>query len=421
MLPCGRRSGKTELFKRKLSLWAVSAHVLLRSYPPPWKFFAAAPTRDQAKRIYWQDLKLLIPKTFLLCPPSESELSIRLINGAELWVLGMDKPERAEGSYWDGGGLDEYGNMKEDTWGAHIRPTLSERGGWCDFLGVPEGRGHYFQTYQKCKVRYAAALEAGQVPVWNPFHWISAEVLPPEEIAAAREDLDELTYLQEYEASFVTFQGRAYYAFGDYNKGKVEYDPKREIGVCFDFNVSPGVAAVVQEQIMPGSDIPGTGVIWEAWIQTGSNTIRICDRIKAAFKGHQGPVVCYGDATGGAKGTAKVLGTDWELIKRSLGEIWAPEEQLFFNVPRMNPSERERVNAVNSRCRSVSGSVRLMVDETKCPHVVEDFEGVTVDKKGSGAIEKKDSPMLTHLSDAIGYYINRLFPIHSREVALQEV
>jgi len=51
-----------------------------------------------------------------------------------------------------------------------------------------------------------------------------------------------------------------------------------------------------------------------------------------------------------------------------------------------------------------------MVDPIKAPHMVEDFEGVTLLEGGSGDIEKKPG-RLTHLSDAIGYYVEHQIPI----------
>ena len=53
VLPCGRRSGKTEIAKRKLVLSAINPNT---GYSDP-NYFAAAPTHAQAKRIYWKDLK----------------------------------------------------------------------------------------------------------------------------------------------------------------------------------------------------------------------------------------------------------------------------------------------------------------------------------------------------------------------------
>jgi len=50
LVPAGRRSGKTERFKRFLAREALTH--------PNEIYFAAAPTRDQAKKIFWDDLKL---------------------------------------------------------------------------------------------------------------------------------------------------------------------------------------------------------------------------------------------------------------------------------------------------------------------------------------------------------------------------
>ena len=51
VVPAGRRSGKTERAKRMLIKAALGN--------PGEKLFAGAPTRDQAKRIWWEDLKTM--------------------------------------------------------------------------------------------------------------------------------------------------------------------------------------------------------------------------------------------------------------------------------------------------------------------------------------------------------------------------
>lgn len=92
VVPAGRRSGKTELAKR----FIVQRALMPTAFPDP-HFFAAAPTWMQAKRIFWPDIKKLIPRKFMIGRPSESELMIRLVTGAEIYVVGLDKPERIEG------------------------------------------------------------------------------------------------------------------------------------------------------------------------------------------------------------------------------------------------------------------------------------------------------------------------------------
>lgn len=410
VVPAGRRSGKTEIAKRRLVRRAVRGS----SHDRP-RYFAGAPTWDQAKRIFWADLKRMVPPEAMRGRPSESELIIPLWHGGELYLLGMDKPERIEGAPNDGGVLDEYGNMKEQAWGAHVRPALSDREGWCDLIGVPEGRNHYYDTAEKAK---AHLREYGPESEWGFYHWISADILPAKEIAAAKRDLDELTYLQEYEASFVNFEGRAYYAFTDANVVAVRklYNPKLPLIVCLDFNVAPGVAAICQELTLLTLGLTVTAVIGEVWIENNSNTPAVCRKILTDWGPlHQGRVEVYGDATGGARGTAKVEGSDWDLAKKHL--VYGSQgikgfgSRVTFHVKPSNPAERARVNAVNSRTCNAAGQRKLLVDPTHAAHVVRDLEGVRTLKGGSGEIDKKIDPKLTHISDALGYYLDYRFPV----------
>jgi len=406
VVPAGRRSGKSELAKRKLALRAMTAHEWCE-YP---RFFAAAPTVNQVKRIWWDDIKALIPSYFVYGRVNESSLEIRLINGAKICLLGMDKPERCEGSPWDGGVLDEYANMKMDAWGAHIRPALSDRLGWCDFIGVPEGRNHYYDLYKQAQAWEIEAEKDGVESDWRTFHWVSSDIVNPSEIAAAKRDMDEVTFRQEYEGSFENYTGRCYWAFSDQTHcAPLKYDPDKQLILCFDFNVDPGVAAICQEQILPNG-VNGTGVIGEVYLPRGSNTVRVTNKITAMFSEHRSRICCFGDATGGARGSAKIEGSDWHLIRTRLRAAF-PKQYVIVDTPKQNPRERDRINALNSRLKTMDGEIRLMVDPSLAPRVVKDFEGVCLLKGGSGEIDKQSDESLTHLTDAIGYYVHRKFPV----------
>jgi hypothetical protein len=412
-LPAGRRSGKTELAKRKLVLSALQG----TAFPSP-HFFAAAPTRDQAKRIFWNDLKLLTPR-WATDKISEGDLFIRFrFTGAEIWVVGMDVPERIEGVAWDGGVFDEYANTKERAWTAHMRPALSDRKGWCDLIGVPEGRNHYYNLHQRAR---ADMIARGRFSTWGAFSWKSADILDSEEIDAARQDLDPLTFQQEYEADFINFQGRAYYPFTaeTHAAHKLEYDPTGDLIFCFDFNVAPGVAVVAQEQELPNG-LDGTAVIGQVHIPQNSNTPAVCKRLIQDWGNHQGRIFLYGDASGGSRGTAQTEGNDWDLIERDLYAHFG-RDRVYMRVPRGNPSERGRINAVNTRLRNGAGEIRLMVDPTKAPNVVTDFEGVALLEGGSGEIDKKKDPKLTHMTDALGYYVVAEFPTTDRRLRTSSV
>ncbi len=403
-IAAGRRSGKTELAKRKL-VWSAFEGTAF----PDARYFAGAPTWQQAKRIFWNDLKAMVPRRFYAGRPSESDLLIRLINGSEIWVVGLDKPERIEGPPWDGCVITEIANIKKDAWQANVRPALSDRKGWAWLEGVPEGRNHFYHLDRQARAEMEGAAQDKKSAEWGAFWWKSADILPPEEIEAARRDLDELTFQQEYEASFVNFTGRAYYAFDARTHcAPLIYKKQAHLILCFDFNVAPGVAVICQEMKLPNGEI-GTGVIGEVWIPQNSNTPAVCRKIAADWSRHEGLVFCHGDATGGARGTAKVAGSDWDLVAKELRPVYG--ERLRFRVPNENPRQRVRINAVNSRLKSSSGIIRLMVDPRTASHVVLDLEGVRLLEGGAGEIDKKIDPMATHPTDALGYYVTREFPI----------
>lgn len=368
-----------------------------------------APTYAQAKKIFWGDLKTMVPPALRLREPRETDLTIQLVNGVEISCIGLDKPERHEGRPIDGGVLDEYGNMKPEVWSKHLRPALDTVGrlGWLDFIGVPEGRNHFYDL-----MRSAQADETG---TWSAFHWKSSLVLPEEQVEAARRDLDELTFRQEYEADFVSFQGRAYYPFDEefHASFDLTYDPTKPLFVCLDFNYSPGIAVLVQEfenrERWANVGDTFTGVIGEVYVPTNSNTEIVSQKIADDWGSHRGEVHLHGDATGGISGSAKLAGSDWDIVKRTLRPVFG--DRLLPRYPRSNPPERSRVNSMNTRLRTAEGVARLLVDRKKAPHTVKDLEGVRVVEGGSGQLDKKSDLRLTHLTDALGYYVHDRFPV----------
>lgn len=393
-------SGKSEIVGKRRFVYRAAAGV---PCPNP-KYFVAAPTRDQVWRLYWNDLKTMtLPFRDPNKPPSESKLIIYLRGNIEIHLLGMDKPERIEGSHWDGGVLDEFANMKKTTWEAHVRPALSTPGrplAWCDFVGVPEGRNHFYDLTQRAK---AIEVDEGKRSDWKTYHWVSSDIVAPEEIAKAKSEMDELVFRQEYEGSFENFSGRAYYNFNsDIHCAKLHYDPRKDLIFCFDFNVDPGVAAVVQEQwfVDPKTQIPiinspCTGIIGEVYIPKNSNTIAVCNKLVEDWGSHQGRVLLYGDPSGGHRATSQIRGTDWDLVKEVLLPVYG--DRLVSKVLRRQPSMRARTNAVNSRLMNTLGQARMQVDPRRAPHVVIDFEGVTLLEGGSGELDKKSNLELTHM------------------------
>jgi hypothetical protein len=419
VVSAGRRSGKTELAKRKLvyramTEWAKAAYHRgigkdLNTYRD-FRYFACAPTRDQANTIFWLDIQDLVKSFGVPFEINKTRLSIKMFFNdkdygnytSEIIVKGLDVPQRIEGVSWNGGILDEYADMKESVWSEHVRPGLSDRKGWCWFTGVPEGRNHYYDLY--C---YAKAREANGDNEWACFTWKTAEIVDKAEVESAKAFLDPIVFIQEYEGAFTSMAGLAYYQFNEEKNIKdVVYDPRLPIKIAFDFNVSPGVAVISQEQ--EHERRKQTCVIGEVYIPRGSNTNIVCERIKADWGHHKGEVYLYGDATGASSGTSRVMGSDWDLIKNSLKSTFV---DINFRVPNCNPREKIRVNAVNSRLMNANGISNILINPNKAPNLIKDFQGVVFLEGGSGELDKKSNPKLTHMTDAIGYQIVYDYPM----------
>jgi len=405
-VPAGRRGGKTELACRRVFQRG------LQNRGDRKRYFLGGPTVTHARKLYWDRLKMLCRDTGVgWIDKSEGGLNLLLPTNAEIWVLGFAEPDRFDGIIWHGGVLDEFADQSWEVWSEHIRPGLTDTLGWCDFIGVPAGRNHFFKMVQEYSLN-------PELDYWENFHWTTEQVLPrylgieaaTEEIRQAKQDLDPRTFEQEYRASFVTFAGRAYYQYDpdEHATYRQKYDPELDLVLCLDFNVSPGVASIIQEQ--KGA----TRCIDEVYIHQDSNTLIVCDKFIEKYGNHRGHLYVYGDASGSAGGSAQVAGSDWVLVKQKLEPVF--RERLHFKIPRQNGAVVARINAVNSRLKSVSGEIRMYIDPVNAPMTARDFEGVRSDDSGGILKQKGKDDFLTHMSDGIGYYLVKEFPVTGKIV-----
>lgn len=395
VVSAGRRSGKTEYAKRYGVTFAIYSQ-----RPSPRVVFAA-PTRPQAKDIYWKDLKALVPRE-LVASISETELKITLWhNNATIEIHGLDKPERIEGSPIDLLILDEFANMKETAWDAHCRPALSTLGrpGMAWLTGVPEGRGHYYDHHKR-------GLDPEE-PAWDSFTWKSIDILPEHEIAEARRNLDPILFRQEYEGSFETITGLLYYCFKQETHAirRLEVDPDLPLRFAFDFNVDPGTATVIQEQ---PCDIAGffptvTAIIDEVHIPKDSNTELVAKTLMERYSGHRSDVLVYGDPAGGSRHTSSSA-TDWDLIDQIMGNHFRNHGVWFEKrVRKSDPGFKARTNSTNSRFKTASGEFGMLIDP-RCKKTIEDYDKMTIKPGTAGEPNKKDKT-ISHLSDGVAYYL----------------
>lgn len=443
VVEAGRRSGKTELPKRAGVLEAVAKGPLWTARGLTWFTKYCAPTLAQARAIYWEDLKAL-SKPWWARPPRETDLIIYLRGGAQIWVCGLDKPQRIEGSPLDRLALDEVAEVKgEDVWDRNLYPALGTPGrppGRAWIYGVPRPGGQFAKLVRRAK--------DPTEPEYAYHTWTSEGIVSAKVWEDAKRQTDPLLFAQEWLGQRVSMEGRAYYGFQtEYNTRELQYDPSLPLLFCFDFNRSPGVAVVAQEQpladvlvaICPscGRADPGLSgrecvhcsralplmtcscAIGEVHIPSASNTTIVCTRLANDWRHHRGTVLCYGDATGGAKKSSSVDGSDWDLIKQYLR---ADFPNANYQVDRANPPERSRVNAMNLRACNALGERRLFVDPRpgKAPNLARDLEEQLVLKGGSGELDKDSDLTLGHAADGWGYCIQKLYPADFGDTTSEE-
>ena len=392
VVPAGRRSGKTERFKRYVVKECMNHSNEM--------YFSAAPTHSQAKRIFWNDLKLLSLSSTHDKRPSESELIIYFNNGTTLTVLGLDKPERFEGIPWTGGGIDEIANIKPNAWEENISPALDtvsparpDYRPWCWLFGVPDGLGHYYDL-----AHYA---DTSNDPEWSLYHWKSSDILPPDVIEAAKRKLSPRQFRQEYEASFETAAGRIYDDYNKANHTDEQIMPHEQLMWHHDFNYTPLSSAIAVRRdkgIFILDEIILTSAVSE------QSAKEFCDK----FKDHQNKhVLIYGDPAGKA-GEKHGHQSDYTQIE---AEIRRNGWTFTRKVKQAAPAIKDRQNAVRAKVLNANGERTLFVNPNKCVYTNRGLSTVQL-KKGS-TFQEEDGEY-QHITTAVGYMIDYEYPVGNK-------
>ena len=220
-----RRAGKTVAAINDLVRAAVT------SKSPMPQFAYIAPFRSQAKSVAWDYLKHF--SATCAASTNESELTVDMINGSKVRLFGADNADAMRGLGFDGMFLDEYGDFKPSVWGNILRPSLSDRQGWCCFGGTPKGKNQFWEIKQTAE-RLRDEWFLLQLPASK------SGLLPEGELAAAKAQLSKDQYDQEYEISFEASIMGAFYgvemreATDTGRITRVDYQPEVPVHTAWD-------------------------------------------------------------------------------------------------------------------------------------------------------------------------------------------
>ena len=186
-----RRAGKSELGIAELVDKAIKSKKELSM------FTYIAPFLRQAKAVAWSRLKTRIEplRRAGVVDINEGELWIKFKhNQAVIRIFGSDNAEALRGLRLDGAVLDEVSNIRPETWQDVVQPCLSDRLGWCIFIGTPSGINLFSQLYYN-------ALDLDD---WTAkrFTVYDTQSLHPKEVERLKRDMSETSFAREYLCDF---------------------------------------------------------------------------------------------------------------------------------------------------------------------------------------------------------------------------
>ena len=376
VLVTGRRFGKTTLAIRELCYVARI---------PNRNCWYVAPSYRQAKQIAWVQIKKILQDLRWVNRINEAELTIFLKNGSRICLRGADNPDSLRGVGIDFLVMDECADISESSWGAVLRPTLSDTKGKALFCSTPKGMNWFHSLYQR-----------GQDPAeteWGSYQYttIQGGWVDQEEINQARKDLDAKTFRQEYEATWETYSGIVYYGF-DIKHNVKHFEVPEDITtyhIGCDQNLDPmsAVVSYIKDNIVYVFD---EIQIWS------SNTEEMAQEIHNRYKNKK--IVIYPDPAARQRRTSAGGKTDLSILQNS---------GFVCKILYRHMAVRDKINSVNSKLCSAAG-IRGVVIHPKCKNLLNTLAKQCY-KEGTSLPNKIGD--LSHMGDALGYLISFLYPI----------
>jgi hypothetical protein len=159
-----------------------------------------APTYSQAKRVAWDYLTHYTRP--LGAVANIAELRVDFWD-RRIQLYGSDNPDSLRGQYFDLVILDEIADQNPKIWNEIIRPALADRKGKAIFIGTPKGQNHFKELRDRAEVE----------PDWALLEFRASEtgIVAKEELDAARREMGEDKYAQEFECSFHAAIEGSYY------------------------------------------------------------------------------------------------------------------------------------------------------------------------------------------------------------------
>ena len=399
----GRQSGKTTN-----GGWTLVRHPLEgRKNGVYWHILQTHSAAEVAFNRYVRLFPRAVRQILFAKKPNESEKTVFLTGGREVHFKSGQNFDDLRIETLDGAIIDECRQQQKELWSQVVRPMLGRRQGWCHFYSTPNGFDWFYDLAEASKNK--PEWETFRSPSWDAWWWTS------EEVDSAKATMSEAEFAQEIGAEFRDLTaGKAYVSFGDHNNSSVSpfaanrpWSPYLPVVLGMDFNLSPmswifGQTAKDQFHFFDEIYLRNSHTM-EAALELRN---RILTMRFEGFRAETEVILC-GDATGKATQRSSNQ-SDYDIVKAVLRDAGI---KFRDQTPESNPSIKDRVNAVNTKCKNARGEVELWVNFEKCKMLVHDLQRVTWKVGADITLDPGSKKELTHCSDAIGYVISEFCPI----------
>lgn len=364
VIAAGRRFGKSYL---------STYFIMTKAIQKKGNYFFVSPTFQQSRQIIWNILK--DKSRPITKKVNESRLELELINGSIIFLKGADRPDTMRGVSLSGVVLDEFGTIRNPdyVWADVLRPALSDQLGWAMFISSPKGRNYFYDLYNSAK-------DNQDWGSWQ-FTTLDGGYVSESEVITARNELDNRTFRQEYEASFESYDGLVCpYYDRELNNN---YETIQEFDTLIfgvDFNINKMPCAVFVKR--------GRSLHLVDFLYGSFNTDELMKAIDIKYKDFK--KIFHTDASGTANKSSAGGRTDITIIKSYGYQI--------MNLTR-NPNIIDRVNAFNSMMQSKDGTRRLFINKN-LKRVVETLEKHSFDANG---LPNKKHEYYDDVYDAMSY------------------
>ena len=318
---------------------------------------------------------------------------------SELSVKSADSPESLIGEGGDYLVIDEAAAMPNKLiWEQYLRPTLSDRQGWCLMVSTPRGFNWWHALWERGK--------DDNYPDWASWQHPSSESpFFKDDVEELKKELTSETFYQEYEGHFTSFSGKCFpYSDAIHTKKGLKYNPGLPTYVSIDFGYRKPAVVVVQVD----HKSKGLPTIYQIDEIAMVENIKTEDLANMVRKLPYNIVAYFGDPAGGGRSSQSGI-SDIQIF-------WRKGMRVRFRKDAMTRNVVNGVSHMRRWFEDANGNTHFYVSD-KCKGSIASYENYRYpENKSDQAI--KEEPLkdgvYDHVNDAMRYLICNLFPIKSR-------